>query len=77
MKRIYILEGLDCANCAEEIRAEVEKDEHIKSAEMNFMKQELTVEAENSCSPDELMTTVTEVVAKYEPDVTSQGKTDF
>ena len=48
MKRIYILEGLDCANCAEEIRAEVEKDERVKSAEMNFMKQELTVEAENS-----------------------------
>ena len=52
MKRIYILEGLDCANCAEEIRAEVEKDERVKSAEMNFMKQELTVEAENSCLPD-------------------------
>lgn len=77
MKRIYILEGLDCANCAEEIRAEVEKDEHIKSAEMNFMKQELTVEAENSCSPDELMTTVTEVVAKYEPDVTVRERQTF
>lgn len=77
MKRIYILEGLDCANCAEEIRAEVEKDEHVKSAEMNFMKQELTVEAENSCSPDELMTTVTEVVAKYEPDVTVRERQTF
>ena len=54
MKRIYILEGLDCAHCAEEIRAEVEKDERVKSAGMNFMKQELTVETENSCSPDEL-----------------------
>ena len=30
MKRIYILEGLDCAHCAEEIRAEVEKDERVK-----------------------------------------------
>ena len=50
MKRIYILEGLDCAHCAEEIRAEVEKDERVKSAGMNFMKQELTVEADNSCS---------------------------
>lgn len=77
MKRIYILEGLDCAHCAEEIRAEVEKDEHVKSAEMNFMKQELTVEAENSCSPDELMTTVTEVVAKLEPDVTVREKQSF
>ncbi len=77
MKRIYILEGLDCANCAEEIRAEVEKDEHIKSAEMNFMKQELTVEAENSCSHDELMTTVTEVVAKHEPDVTVRERQTF
>lgn len=77
MKRIYILEGLDCANCAEEIRAEVEKDERVKSAEMNFMKQELTVEAENSCLPDELMTTVTEVVAKLEPDVTVRERQTF
>ena len=77
MKRIYILEGLDCAQCAEEIRAEVEKDERVKSAEMNFMKQELTVEAENSCSPDELMTTVTKVVAKHEPDVTVKERQTF
>lgn len=77
MKRIYILEGLDCAHCAEEIRAEVEKDERVKSAGMNFMKQELTVEAENSCSPDELMTTVTKVVAKHEPDVTVKERQTF
>lgn len=77
MKRIYILEGLDCAQCAEEIRTEVEKDERVKSAEMNFMKQELTVEAENSCSPDELMTTVTKVVAKHEPDVTVKERQTF
>lgn len=77
MKSIYILEGLDCAQCAEEIRAEVEKDERVKSAEMNFMKQELTVETENSCSPDELMTTVTEVVAKLEPDVTVRERQTF
>lgn len=77
MKRIYILEGLDCAHCAEDIRAEVEKDEHVKSAGMNFMKQELTVEAENSCSPDELMATVTKVVAKHEPDVTVREKQSF
>ena len=77
MKRIYILEGLDCAHCAEEIRTEVEKDERVKSAGMNFMKQELTVEAENSCSPDELMTTVTEVVAKLEPDVTVRERQTF
>ena len=77
MKRIYILEGLDCAHCAEDIRAEVEKDERVKSAGMHFMKQELTVETENSCSPDELMTTVTEVVAKHEPDVTGRERQSF
>lgn len=77
MKRIYILDGLDCAHCAEEIRAEVEKDERVKSAEMNFMKQELTVETENSCSPDELMATVTEIVTKLEPDVTVREKQSF
>lgn len=77
MKRIYILDGLDCAHCAEEIRAEVEKDERVKSAEMNFMKQELTVETENSCSPDELMATVTEIVTKLEPDVTVRERQTF
>lgn len=77
MKRIYILDGLDCAHCAEEIRAEVEKDERVKSAEMNFMKLELTVETENSCSPDELMATVTEIVTKLEPDVTVREKQSF
>lgn len=51
MKRIYILDGLDCAHCAEEIRAEVEKDERVKSAEMNFMKQEITVETEIRVRP--------------------------
>jgi len=77
MKRIYILDGLDCAHCAEEIRAEVEKDERVKSAEMNFMKQEITVETENSCSPDELMATVTEIVTKLEPDVTVRERQTF
>ena len=77
MKKIYILEGLDCARCAEEIRAEIEKDERVKSAGMNFMKQELTVETENSCLPDELMTTVTEVVAKHEPEVTVKERQTF
>ena len=48
MKRIYILEGLDCAHCAEDIRAEIEKDERVKSAGMNFMKQEPPVETEYS-----------------------------
>ena len=48
MKKIYILEGLDCARCAEEIRAEIEKDERVKSAGMNFMKQELTEGTANS-----------------------------
>ena len=43
MKQVFILEGLDCANCAEEIRLRAERIASIESAEMNFMLKRLTL----------------------------------
>ena len=42
-KKQYVLNGLDCANCAEKIRAKTEKLVEIEKAEMNFIKKEMTV----------------------------------
>ncbi len=64
-KTEYILEDLDCAHCAEEIRAAVEKLPDVKSAEMNFMAKKLTVEADRNVTE-----TIKKIVSELEPDVT-------
>lgn len=69
MKKRYILDGLDCANCAEKIRSEAEKHKLITTATMNFVKQELIVEADDKASSADILKTVCEIVKKHEPDV--------
>ena len=69
MKKRYILDGLDCANCAEKIRSEAEKHKLITTATMNFVKQELIVEADDKVSSADILKTVCEIVKKHEPDV--------
>ena len=68
-KTEYILEDLDCAHCAEEIRAAVEKLPDVKSAEMNFMAKKLTVEADRNVTE-----AVKKIVSELEPDVTVMMK---
>jgi Cd2+/Zn2+-exporting ATPase len=43
----FILDGLDCANCASKIEAKVNDIDGIKQAQMNFANKTLTVEIEN------------------------------
>ena len=45
MQLEYILEGLDCPNCAARIQAEVGKLPEVQDAQINLVKQILTVEA--------------------------------
>lgn len=68
MKQVFILEGLDCANCAEEIRLRAERIASIESAEMNFMLKRLTLNFSddgNKFYLDELKSIINEL----EPDV--------
>ncbi len=76
MEYKYILEGLDCANCAEKIRAAAEKDALVKSAAMNFMSKELTLTAPRA-DADELFSRVERTVKAIEPDVRVIPKSDY
>ena len=69
MKKIYLLEDLDCAHCAEKIEKEVAKLEGVKESKVTFLTQKLSVEVEEEKAA-ELFAAIKKVVKKYEPDVT-------
>lgn len=46
MEHIYLVKGLDCANCAREFEEKVAKISGVNKATMNFMTLKLIVESE-------------------------------
>ncbi len=73
MKKIFILEDLDCAHCAGKIEADVKEAAGVLSASLNFMAQKLVVDVEDS-AVDSIEETVRKIVKKHEPDVTVTAK---
>lgn len=62
------MKGLDCANCAEKIRAASEKNPFVKTAEMNFMAKKLSLEIADG-SDEAVIREVKKITAELEPDV--------
>ena len=48
MKKTFQLENLDCAHCAEKMAKAISKLDKVKEADITFMTQKLTIEAEES-----------------------------
>lgn len=67
MKKKFKLEDLCCANCAAKMEAGIQKIPGIQSANINFMMQKLTIEAEDDTF-DQVMEEVVKVCKKIEPD---------
>ena len=67
MKKIYKLEDLDCANCAAKMEEAIKKIEGVKDANVSFMMQKITIEADDDRF-DQIMEQVVEVCRKVEPD---------
>ena len=44
MQKIYVLEGLDCANCAMKIERQVAKVKGVQEANVDFVTKKLYVE---------------------------------
>ena len=45
MKKVFKLEGLNCAHCAAKIEEKVSKLEGVKSVVINFMTTKMTLES--------------------------------
>ena len=64
MKQTYLLQGLNCPNCAARIEADVKKLPGVSAVQLNLMQQTLCLE-----SADDLQKRIEGIVHSYEPDV--------
>ena len=71
MKRVYKLEGLDCADCAAKLERKLAAIEGITSANINFMTLKCTLEAEAE-KMNEIIEKAMEIIKVEQPDV--EGK---
>ena len=69
MKKIYILEDLDCANCAAKIEEAVKKIEGVTECSVSFVTEKMIVEIEDG-KEKEVEKEIKKVVKKIEPDTT-------
>ena len=68
MKRVYKLEGLDCADCAAKLERKLAAIEGITSANINFMTLKCTLEADAE-KMNEIIDKAMEIIKVEEPDV--------
>ncbi|MDD5421332.1 MAG: cation transporter, partial [Synergistaceae bacterium] len=68
-KKVLILEGLGCANCAAKIEAQTQRLEGVNSATVDFVSKKLTIEAVDKKEFGKILGEVTAIVNKLEPDV--------
>ncbi len=67
MKKRYQLKDLDCANCAAKMEETINKIDGVQKAEVSFMMQKLTVEADEDRF-DEIMKEIVKTCRRVEPD---------
>jgi Cd2+/Zn2+-exporting ATPase len=76
-KKVLLLEGLDCANCAAKIETQTKILEGVNNAKVDFVSKKLTIEVADKKEFNRILGEVTAIVKKIEPDVkvTFEGNT--
>ena len=69
MKKTFVLDDLDCANCAAKIENAVREIEGVISASVSFMSGKLVLEAEEERFED-ILDAAEKLIAKVDSDVT-------
>ncbi len=64
----FKIEGLDCANCANELESELSKLDLINNVSISFMTEKLSFDCEEE-NIDESLEEIKKVIKKEEPDV--------
>ena len=68
MKKKFILEGLNCANCLAKIEREINSLDGVECASINLMTTKMVIEGKDDKMP-EIIISAEKIVNKYEPDV--------
>ncbi len=69
--KVYILENLDCANCASKIEKQINALPDVTSATITFATKQLKLTAKN---PDALMEQINKICTSLEPDIVIKAK---
>ncbi len=69
MKLKFKIDGLDCANCANELESSIASLEEVKTASISCMTQRMIIET-NTNDIEALVKKIESIVKKEEPDVT-------
>lgn len=67
MRKTYALDELDCANCGLKMEEAVRKIEGVKSVNISFMTQKITLEADDA-DFDRVLKEAVKACKKVEPD---------
>ena len=67
MKKTYRLENLGCAHCAGKMEDAIRKIDGVKNAEIHFLMQKLTLEADSD-QFDDIIGKAAKLCKKIEPD---------
>lgn len=67
MKKTYALDELDCANCGLKMEEAVRKIDGVKSVNISFMTQKITLEADDA-DFDRVLKEAVKACKKVEPD---------
>ncbi len=68
MRKTYILEDLDCANCAAKIEEAVGKLDGVSKSTVTLLTQKLVIEVEED-KASSIVKEIKAIVKKFEPDV--------
>ena len=68
MKKTYKLIDLDCANCAAKMERAIAELPEVKSVNVSFLKQKMSVELEDESIRGEVMQKIVRLIEKVEPD---------
>lgn len=69
MKKMYMLEDLDCANCAAKMEEAIKKIGGVTYARVSYLAQKLTLEADDAVY-DAVLAEVVRTCKRIEPDCT-------
>lgn len=67
IKKELILNGLNCAHCAQVINEKVSKLEGIEECNLNFINKKLTVNINESKNEEEIISTIINIIDSTEP----------
>ncbi|MBQ9777363.1 MAG: heavy-metal-associated domain-containing protein [Clostridia bacterium] len=67
MKKIFVLEDLECAHCAARMEEGIRKLQGVTDASVNFIAQRLTLEADDAIF-DKVLKQAVKLCRRIEPD---------